>query len=77
MKWEIIGFNASEQILTTKRDGDRYEDFFLIDGVRDSVEVRKHFGDHQYDSGTTVDVGKCSTAAEALLRGALKFHLEL
>lgn len=63
--------------LTTKREGGRYEDFFFIpDEMSRGVEVCKHFGDHDYTSGTTVEDVKRTEQPLIydLLRAAEVFH---
>lgn len=71
--WYVVKYENG--MLTTCRDGHRYEDFELDD---DGVQVfaNKHFGDHEYDSGTVVDVRHDGTTDKlnTLMKAAVEFH---
>lgn len=75
-EWKIVSWDPKDEILTTWRSGDRYEDFFLPDNEDfHSVECCKHFGDGEYDSGTTISIPAISkNKYEAILRGVIEFH---
>jgi hypothetical protein len=75
MQFEVVKF--VDKRLTTLRDAGRHEDFFLPEGTTREVEARKHFGDHEYDSGTTVELDRTyPTLFETLYAAAQKFHSE-
>jgi len=74
MKFEVVKYVDNR--LTTQR-GHRYEDFFLLEGATSDVEAMKHFGDHEYDSGTTIELDRTyPTLFETLYAAAQKFHSE-
>jgi hypothetical protein len=71
-KWRVVSYDIGAKVLTTTRDNGRYEDFFYSDD-KGNVEAYKHFGDHDYDSGTTVsDVPGIGLAQ--LINAAIMFH---
>lgn len=75
MRWEVVKFEGDR--LTTKREGGRYEDFFFNPAdLSRGVEAFKHYGDHDYTSGTTVEEVKRGRGLliEDLLRAAKEFH---
>lgn len=71
--WNIVKYENG--ILTTRRDGHRFEDFELVkDGL--GVYANKHFGDHEHDSGTIIDVKHDGSIDQlnTLVKAAIQFH---
>lgn len=76
-KWRIIKFSEDGKRLTTRRDGHRFEDFFFRPDDPTACEVYKHFGDHDYDSGTTLsDCWRTENEQVDLIYAAERFHAE-
>lgn len=74
-KWHVVKYE--NDILTTTRDGHRFEDFSISE-EKDLVFADKHFGDHEHDSGTviTIPVNPELPKLNALLKAAIEFHKE-
>lgn len=47
-------------VLTTKHEDVRYHDFIEEEDDGDNVAIFKHFGDHDYESGSTVKYERVS-----------------
>lgn len=73
MKWAVVKYENG--ILTTQA-GHRFQDFICdrerpLSGL---VHVMKHFGDHEHDSGTDVEVQYVHDPVALLVNAALKFY---
>ena len=80
-QWKVTKWDAERRMLTTSREGGRFEDFWIDpedDRCPDKwmVEASKHYGDHDYTSGGTVEIDKsdCGHEYEALLKAAIEFN---
>lgn len=76
-EWEVVAWDQEKKILTTRESG-RYQDFWYRDFDKKTgqhlIDVWKHFGDHEYESGGLVEIpGKYSKGA-AILLGPVYFY---
>lgn len=71
--WEFVDYVPGR--LTALRDGFRFEDFYFENDEKTNIFVAKHYGDHEWESATSVEVDpKDKSELHILIEAAFIYH---